>query len=279
MTIAPVDEVARRIAVAEKVAERYAATDGVEAVLLAGSVARGLADARSDVEVDVYWKRAPSDAERRAVVDEAGWEWVYAEVDEHEWADGVRLGGVKVDVSQFVTATIDGYLDALRSGDTEPELQVRATALLDGRALAGESQIGAWRARLAPYPEALGLAMLDQALPTRPVERLEMLVARDDPVLLTRDVVEGVHALLDALFAVNRRYVPHPFHKWLAFESAQLVLAPHDLESRIRGVLAAPRDGVPDLVRLTEETFDLVEQHVPAYDVAAARADFGSSIR
>ena len=273
------DELRRRIAVAERMAERYAAADGVAAVLLAGSVARGLADARSDVEVDVYWRRAPSDAERRAVVDDAGWEWVYAEVDEHEWADGVRLDGVKVDVSQFVTATIDGYLDALREGDTEPELQVRATALLDGRALAGDGLIEDWRARLAEYPEALALAMLDQALPPRPVERLEMLVAREDPVLLTRDVVEGVHAVLDALFAVNRRYVPHPFHKWLAFECAQLDLAPPDLEARIRRVLAVPREGVPDLVRLTEETFDLVAAHAPAYDVAAARTEFGSSLR
>lgn len=279
MTIAPVDELARRVAVAEAMAERYAAADGVAAVLLAGSVARGLADARSDVEVDVYWRRAPSDAERRAVVDDAGWEWVYAEVDEHEWADGVRLDGVKVDVSQFVTATIDGYLDALRTGDTEPELQVRATALLDGRALAGDGLVESWRARLTPYPEALAVAMLDQALPPRPVERLEMLVERDDPVLLTRDVVEGVHAVLGALFAVNRRYVPHPFHKWLAFECAQLGLAPRDLEARIRRVLAVPREGVADLVRLTEETFDLVAAHVPAYDVAAARAEFGSSLR
>jgi hypothetical protein len=44
-------------------------------------------------------------------------------------------------------------------------------------------------------------------------------------------------------------------------------------------VLAAPAAGVADLVRLTEETFDLVEVHVPAYDVAAARAEFGSSLR
>jgi hypothetical protein len=106
-----------------------------------------------------------------------------------------------------------------------------------------------------------------------------MLRDRDDPVLLTRDVLEGVHGLLDALFAVNRTYVPHPFHKWLSFECSQLPLAPVDLEVRIRRILARPMDGVPDLVRLTEETFDLVEHHVPAYDVAAAREEFGASIR
>jgi hypothetical protein len=274
-----VNELARRVAVAEELAPAYAALDGVAAVLLAGSVARGLADGRSDVEVDVYWRRPPSEDERRAVVDGAGWDWVYAEQDEHEWADGVRVGGVKVDVSQFTTATIDTYIGELRAGDTEPELQVRATALLDGRVLSGAGVIQDWRARLAPYPDALVLAMLDQALPPRPVERLEMLVVRDDPLLLTRDVVEGLHGLLDALFAVNRRYVPHPFHKWLHFECAQLSLAPADLEARIRRILAAPAEGIGDLVRLTQDTFDLVEEHVPAYDVLAAREEFGAAVR
>ena len=273
------DALARRVAVAETLAPAYAAQEGVAAVLLAGSVARGLADDRSDVEVDVYWHRPPTDAERHAVVAGGGWEWVYEEVDEHEWADGLRVAGVKVDTSQFVTSTIDGYLDALAAGDTEPELQVRATALLDGRALAGADVVEAWRARLSPYPEPLALAMLDAALPPRPVERLEMLAARDDPVLLTRDLVEGVHGLLDALFAVNRRYVPHPFHKWLSFECRQLRISPPGLEARVRGILAAPMTGVPAFVRLAEETFALVEEHVPAYDVAAARADFGSSLR
>lgn len=273
------DPVAHRVALAAAMAPRYAANANVAAVLLAGSVARGLADARSDIEVDVYWHRPPADAERRAVVDDAGWEWVYAEADENEWADGVRLRGVKVDVSQFTTATIEGYLDALRSGDTEPELQVRATALLDGRTLAGSEVIEAWRDRLAPYPEALRVAMLQQGLPPRPAERLEMLRERDDPVLLTRDLLEGVHGLLDALFAVNGAYVPHPYHKWLTFECARLVVAPADLEARIRAVLAAPMSGVREFVSLVEETFDLVEQHVPAYDVAAARAEFGSALR
>ena len=276
----PVSEVARRVGIAEKMALRYAANDGVAAVLLAGSVARGLADERSDLEVDVYWKRPPSDAERRAVVDEAGWAWVYSVVDEDEWADGVRIDGVKVDTSQFLTTTIDGYLDALRTGDTEPELQVRATALLDGRALSGDDLIETWRARLTSYPEPLALAMVEAGMPPRPVERLEMLVARDDPLLLARDLVEGLHGLLDALFAVNRRYVPHPFHKWLDYECGLLDLAPADLNSRARQVLSvSPAQAVEVFIGLAEETLDLVERHVPEFDAAAARAEFGSHHR
>ena len=261
-------------------AQRYAAADGVAAVLLAGSVARGLADARSDVEVDVYWQRAPSDAERRAVVDDAGWEWVYAEVDEHEWADGVRLDGVKVDVSQFVTATIDGYLDALREGDTEPELQVRATALLDGRALAGDE------------PDR-GLAGPAGAVPrgarpgdARPGAAAAARRAARDAGRARRPRAADARRGRGRARPCSTRCSPSTAGTCRTRSTSgspssarQLPLAPPDLEARIRRVLAVPREGVPDLVRLTEETFDLVEAHVPAYDVAAARAEFGSSLR
>jgi predicted nucleotidyltransferase len=49
------------------VLDRYAAVDGVDAVMLGGSTARGDADRWSDVEVGVFWRRAPTTAERLAV--------------------------------------------------------------------------------------------------------------------------------------------------------------------------------------------------------------------
>lgn len=94
-------------------------------VLVAGSVARGLADQFSVIELDVYWGPAPTEDERIRAVEGMGWERVYAEVDEDEWADGYMIDGVKVDTSGFVTSTIDGHLDAvLDRSDTEPERQV-----------------------------------------------------------------------------------------------------------------------------------------------------------
>jgi hypothetical protein len=266
----------RRRAIAERVAVAYRANPHVAGVLLAGSVARRLADELSDIEIDVYWTQPPTDWERRAAVEGAGWTRVYDEVDEHEWADGYVIDGIKVDTGGFLTSTIEGYLDAaLEQADTEQELQVRITALLHGQPLHGHELIGAWRDRCTAYPEPLALAMVSQGLELRPRERLEMLVARDDLFLLHRDLVDNVQGVLDALFGINRVFVPHPFHKWLAWEASLLEKKPEDLVGRIRRLLVAPPAEAMELVcALAEDTFDLAERHVPAYDVATARAEF-----
>jgi predicted nucleotidyltransferase len=266
----------RRRAIAGRAAAAYMANPAVAAVLLAGSVARGLADELSDIELDVYWRRPPSDDERIAAVEGAGWERVYAEEDEHEWADGFRIDGVKLDAGNFLTSTIDGYLTAaLERADTEPELQVRITALLHGEALHGALLIDAWRERCAVYPTRLAIAMVARGLALRPLERLEMLVARDDVLILHRDLVDNLQGLLDALFGLNRVFAPHPFHKWLDWEASLLPIKPDDLVGRIRRLLqAAPRQAVDEVGALADETFDLVAAHLPEFRIAPARAAF-----
>lgn len=268
--------VERRLRLAERAAAAYIANPRVAAVLVAGSVARGLADEHSDIELDVYWSLAPTEEERTAAVEGVGWERVYAVVDEREWADGYFVDGVKVDTSGFLTSTIDSHLDeALVHGDVEPERQVRITALLDGVPLCGSMLIDAWRSRCANYPDVLAVAMVEAGLSLRPRERLEMLADRDDVLLLHRDLVDTLQGLLDALFGLNRAYVPHPFHKWLEREATLLPVAPVELVPRIREVLAAPpHAAVRQLCALTLETFDLVERLLPDADVATARAEF-----
>ena len=270
------DEVERRVALARRAVRAYADNPKVAAALIGGSVARGLADASSDIELDVYWSSPPSVADREAAIEGAGLTRVYAEEDENEWADGLLVGGVKTDVSGFVTSTIESYLDRALAGDTEAELQVRVTAVRDGIPLHGHEVIEAWRARCDDYPEALAVAQVLEALDLRPRERLEMLAARDDVVLLHRDLVDGVQGVLDALFAVNRVWMPHPFHKWLEREATLLAHRPERLVERVRALLvASPHDAVATLVALVEETYDLAHEHVPGADLAPMRAAFG----
>jgi predicted nucleotidyltransferase len=273
--------IARRRAIARRAAAQYASNPAVAAVLVAGSVARGLADDLSDIELDIYWRRPPTDDERLAAVEGAGWERVYAEKDEHEWADGYRIDGVKLDASSFLTSTIDGYLSAaLQCADTEPELQVRITALLHGEALHGAPLIAAWRQRCSAFPTSLAVAMVAKGLTLRPLERLEMLAAREDALLLHRDLVDNLQGLLDALFGLNRVFAPHPFHKRLEWEAALIPIKPEDLARRIRRLLGAtPGEAVAEAGALANETFDLVAAHLPDFQIAPVREAFAFRAR
>ena len=104
-----------------------------------------------------------------------------------------------------------------------------------------------------------------------------MLVARDDVLLLHRDLVDNLQGLLDTLFGLNRVFTPHPFHKWLEWEASLLPIKPDALVPRIRRLLtAAPRDAVDEVGALVEETFDLVAAHLPEFQIAPVRRAFAS---
>lgn len=270
------DEIIRRAKLADRIAPAYAANPNVAAVLLAGSVARGTADRFSDIEIDIFWRTPPTERDRLDPIERSGWSLLYQHVDEYEWADGFYIEGIKVDTSQFLVSTLDQWIaDVLDRADLEVEKQIRITAIQHGRPLYGAGLIEGWRARAAAYPEALLLATLAEHLWFQPREVLEMLAARDNALLLHRGLVEAEQRILDVLTALNRLYLPHPFHKWLDWEAAQLRLAPPDLAHRLRQVLRAePAAAVEQLHELAEELFALVERHVPQFDTSAARANF-----
>jgi predicted nucleotidyltransferase len=270
-------EVTRRAALAELIAPAYAANPNVAAVLLAGSVARGTADQYSDIEIDIFWRTPPSERDRLAPIEASGWRLLYQLADEHEWADGFYIEGIKVDTSQFLVATLDQWIaDVLERADLEVEKQIRITAIQHGRALYGAELIEGWRAQVAAYPDALMRAMVAEHVQFRPRELLEMLAARDNALLLRRELVAEAQRILDVLTALNRLYLPHPYHKWLDWEVAQMRVAPPDLARRLRQALcAAPVAAAEQMLALIEETFALVERELPEIDTGAARAEFG----
>jgi hypothetical protein len=271
------DPVGRRRAIAETVAASYARNPKVAGVLLAGSVARGLADEFSDIEVDVFWHGPPADDERHRPLLEGGWRPVSFDVDEHEWADTFRVDGVTVDTSQFLVETIDTYIDrVVSSGDPEPEYQVRITAIRFGEPLHNAALIERWRERTNTYPERLAHAMVRKGTDLWPRARLDMLAARDDILLLHSDLVQNMQLVLDMLMGLNRVYAPHPWHKWLDSETSQLAIAPADLNQRVRAVLTGtPTQAAHQAAALVDETFALVEHHLTGLDASDMRAAFG----
>jgi hypothetical protein len=271
------EAIAKRIRLAERIVPAYAANPKVRAVLLAGSVARGIADRFSDIEIDIFWAEPPTDEDRTVPIERSGWDLLYRHVDENEWADGFFIEGIKVDTSQFLVSTLDRWLeDVLVRGDTNPEYQVRITAIQHGRPLYGADLIERWRAQVAIYPESLAHAMVAEYSAFRPHYLLAMLAVRDDVLVLHQDLVAAEQQILSVLMGINRVYAPHPYHKWLDWEVSQLPIAPPDLNRRLRSILREePRAAVQAIRVLIDETFALVEQHLPNFDLSAARAEFG----
>lgn len=273
-----------RRALADRIAEAYESA-GAEAVLLGGSTARGEADRHSDIEVGVFWRRAPSDDERAAAIAAAGGDlhrlWSYADVD-RAWFDDWFIGrrddepksGVLVEP---VHMTIDGAAsvvdDVTRRFDPALEKQVLLAALDDGIPLAGAEVMRPWCEAARTYPDELARAVVEQHAQIEHFWRFATFRERDNPMRVAEAIVDVHTRVLHALLAVNRVY-------WYGFKSleslaSRLPLAPTGFLTRLRSAYTADPDALePLLADLVEDTYDLVEAHVPGADVERLRTLF-----
>ncbi len=255
----------------------YAAVDGVDAVMLGGSTARGDADRWSDVEVGVFWQRPPTPAERRAVAGATDVRLV--NVDGPPWDDHLYLGELMVEVAHTLTETVESALDELLKGKPDGQVMQLAQGLIDGREVIGPRAelVARWQERVATYPRDLALAVVRHNGNIEKFWRWQMFFERDNPLLVAREFVRMTNQLLNVLYALNGRYSGHV----LAFkrlDALDLPLAPPVLATRLRAVFDRPApEGAQTLHDLIEETFDLVEHHLPEVDVAALRTTFRSN--
>jgi len=267
-----------RLAIARRIAPFYARNPKVAAVLVAGSVGAGHADAYSDLELDVFWSAPPTDDERRAPVEASGGAVkTLHPFEEDEWAEELLIDGLKVDTSMFLVETIDRYLaDAVERLSTARDPQFLIAAIQHSTVLHGEAIVRRWREKAATYPDDLARKVVAEALAGPPRWYYAPLLAeRDDLVFLYELIAAVVRRLLGVLLGLNRMYLPHPNFKWMDHLIGGMALAPPDLAARLRAVYAAPP---PDAVRLLDaiirETLTLVERHMPDVDTGELRGWF-----
>jgi len=271
--------------VVRPVLDWYAATDGVDAVMLGGSAARGDADRWSDVEIGVFWKRRPTEAERLAVAGAA--EIRLVNVDgPPPWDDHVYLGapqpdGLMLEVTHTLSESVDDALDDLLGGQPDGATMQLAQGIIDGYDVLGPRAelVARWKERVATYPRDLAVAVVRHNGNIEKFWRLQMLIERDNPLLIARESVRIANQFLTVLHALNGRYSGHVLSfKRLDTMERDLLLAPPSLAARVRAVFTEPAPiGAQLLHDLVEETFDLVEQHLPEVDVDRLRSTFRSN--
>ena len=209
------------MAVAERAARAYAGNGKLAALAVAGSVGAGLADRFSDLELDCYWSSPPGDDDRTGPIGALGGEltgfWEYDE-DDQEWSEDYLLGDLGVTVSNFLTGTVERFLDdVVLRADTGPVKHMRLAAIQRSRPLLGAELITSWRARADDFPGGLASALVQLALDPEMLTgwaARDAVASRGDDLAAQDLLTRAGHAVVRALLAVNRVYLPHRQIKW-----------------------------------------------------------------
>jgi hypothetical protein len=259
------------MAQARRAARAYAGNPKLAVLAVAGSVGSGLADRFSDLELDCYWFTAPGDMDRTSPIHVLGGEltdlWDFDQTEE-EWSEEYRLGELGVTVSNFLTGTIDRFLDqVVRDGDTDPVKHMRLAALQRSRPLIGAELMASWRSRADEYPDKLVSAMVGRTLDPQVLRgwgAREALASRGDDLAVQALLSRVGHAVVGAVLALNRVYLPHSQLKWQRHLVAGLEVVPDQLaerldmlsKSRPTEALRAAEALLADIVALSEARSD-----------------------
>lgn len=257
------------VALAERVAERFASLPQVEAVVLAGSRTSEFPDEDSDVDLYVYVTediplnvRAEIAAgSPRAEIGNATWE------PGDEWVDGET--GTRVDVMYRNAGWIEEQLDRVL---VRHEASVGYSTcfwynVLHSQLLFDRSGWfgGLQRRAEKPYPAELRRAIVAKNYPllrhnqSSYLRQIELAVKRNDLVSVNHRVAALLASYFDVLFAVNE--LPHPGEKRLLQHASRCAKRPRGMEQQVQAVPVAV--GNADIVARVNALVDGLETLLP----------------
>jgi predicted nucleotidyltransferase len=269
----------KRMLMARKMAEVYSRHPEVRAMIVTGSVANGVADDGSDIDMILYYDQLPSEEEIKATRLEVGGSerlFFVGDPAEGSCVESYRIEGIKHD---FAHVTIETWqrdmAEVLEQHKVDSPIQKALAGLLDAVPLIGEDLIRQWQAQAAAYPQPLAEAMVKAHLRFYPQwVPLDQAAKRDDLLFLYEIFTEAGKNILGVLLGLNRIYHWGEYKRMDSF-IGQMAIAPKDLSSRLKQVLREePVPATEKLGVLIEEVFALVETHMPDLDISAAKRRF-----
>ena len=268
-----------RLALARQNAASYIAIPKVRAVGIAGSVARGEADAYSDIDMSIYYEELPTEEELKlAYKQNQGTDY---RVYDDEREDGALVEqyfvqGIKCDFGHVTIERFESDIKKLLEECDPDNIMLKVLeGIVDMVPLHGAKLIKQWKAKVANYPDRLAQAMVRKNLQFRPLWVLKNYgVKRDDVLFLTDELQQAVKKVIGVLLGLNHFYHPvnsAPF-KGIDKLINKMTIAPPNLAFRLKQILGEePQTAVNQLGELIEETFTLVEKHMPEVDTTEAR--------
>jgi hypothetical protein len=260
----------KRREIAERVVEGLAARTDLRAALLAGSVARGMADEHSDIDLLNYYDELPDQERFGQVMCDAGGERIGDLGHPRPEGFGVRyrFDGIEVQSGAQLISELDRRLGRIEAGDVDWITAKVAMGLMEGSPLHGVDLVREWRSR-ARYPEPLRSREVDANLGWFPIWALDQHLASRDAELFRRQMLlEGAFKVVAVLSAVNRLYFTTFQFKRAGVHVDRMTVKPDRLAERLDRVAnAAPGEAADELRKLVDETKAIVRRELPEADV------------
>lgn len=276
------DANAHLLRLAERILVPYRRLPGACAGMVTGSVAKGLADHDSDLDLMLYYEESLPDEESLAAIRRAHGAaertWCLGDRAAGSIAEAYDVGGVEVQIAHSTIAAWEAEMDeVLVKLDCDTPLQKALEGTLAGRAIFGAPWIERWQRRAAAYPDALAEAMISKHLAFFPMWGLEtQFRTRDATIWYHASLAESAQHIVGILAGLNRRYFTTFQFKRMSRLLDGLEIAPPDTGPRLERLFATDMgEALPELERLVRETVELVETHRPSIDTSKVRARLG----
>jgi predicted nucleotidyltransferase len=264
---------------AASVAARLAAIDGVVAVGLGGSWARGDADVESDVDLGVYYRaaRRPRLAALRRLAEELDVSRPLTVTDFGEWGpwiDGgawLRIGGRRVDWLYRDVGRVAAAIEESRTGRSRCHYQVGhphgfhthyylAETFFCRPLEDPEGALSALKVAAVPYPPRLRRQLVDDFLFEAgfALDTSRKSAARGDVLHVAGNLFRAAAALVQVLCAVNERYLMNEKAALRTVDS--LPRRPPGFSPTIGAVLGRPGESPAELLASIERLAAVVAE-------------------
>ncbi|MDT3497629.1 DUF4037 domain-containing protein [Bacillus toyonensis] len=255
-----------------EMSEIYRKNRKIEAIILAGSVARKLEDEHSDIELHILWSEPPEDEDRKEPINHIGGKILsYYPYEEEEWSETyLTKEGIKLEISNFLTVTVEKVIsEVVEQYDINYEKQCIVSSVHDGVSLYGEEKVNELKGRVALYPEKLAKRMiLENLWLSNRWHNRKALLKRKDWLMLYDVICEVQRNVFGVLFGLNKMYVHHPAFKWMPNNAERMIIKPEKLYERMADTLIGnPENSVQELELLIEEVLQQVHTYAPGVNV------------
>jgi len=260
--------------IARHVSSVYIDSPKTQAIIVGGSVSRGVADLYSDLEMGIFWSQEPTISERKEAIDRMGGElWAFDREpgNEHIGLNEIELGGLRYSGTAMlsihhltVTAMEDCLTDVIDRLDTSPGKHTLISAIQNAAAIYGEKKVHSWQQKASLFPKELAIKIIQENLWLGPWFCPEAYILRDDRLVLYQHFLWIEQGMLKVLAALNHIYFPSSEYKWMDEIIDKMQIAPQNLSSRLKDILRSePQQAWQQLRQLVDETIALVETYAP----------------